>query len=99
GSDDGRLYAYATTCGKGGAVCTPIWGGPTGAPVKKPSVSGERVFATSRDGNVYAFSTSCGQGGSSCTPVWKGPLGGPSFTAPAITNDAVYATSDPAPGS
>ncbi len=89
------LYAFKTTCGTGGATCTPLWIGPGGLaggsayfPEMGVAVGAGRVYA--RLGNdLLAFAVDCGTGGATCSPV--GSVSGLiSSTSPAFANGYVY---------
>ncbi len=81
GSDDGKLYAFSTTCGTGGASCDPLWTATTGGAIhSSPSVASGRVYVGSNSGTFYAVdaagSTNCGGSPVSCTPLWTAATGG-----------------------
>jgi outer membrane protein assembly factor BamB len=94
GSNDGKLYAFAVSCGSGGAICTPIWTGATGGPVRSsPAVADGVVYVDSDDGKIYAFAVSCGSGGATCTPLWSGAAGN-TISSPTVVNGVVYIGGD-----
>jgi outer membrane protein assembly factor BamB len=52
GSDDGRLYAFASG-GCGAPTCPPLWSGATGAAIKSsPAEANGVVFVGSDDGRL-----------------------------------------------
>jgi hypothetical protein len=92
GSADWKLYAFPASCGTGGAACSPLWTGLTGAPIdySSPAVANGVVYVGSTDHKLYAFPAGCDTGGAACSPLWTGTTGAPIDSSPAVANGVVY---------
>lgn len=86
------LYAFATTCGSGGALCTPLWLGLTssdtaGYPPPTPVIGGGKVYVH-HNNVVYAFTVGCTTGGGTCPADWSTPAS--SNGTSAYANGVLY---------
>jgi hypothetical protein len=85
-----RLYAFISSCGSGGATCTPLWtadiGPASGGSDASPVVANGVVYVT-QGGVLRAFAVTCGIGGATCNPIWTHSG---TITPPAIANGMLY---------
>jgi outer membrane protein assembly factor BamB len=91
----GRLYAFASHCGRGGATCKPLWTAntPNGGSLEvAPTVAGGVVYIANgsvQHGFVYAFSAG-GCGHRSCAPLWRGKIITVADGAVAVSHGVVW---------
>ncbi len=96
GSEDGKLYAFAVGCARGGGSCPPLWTGTTGGAIfASPAVSNGVVYIGSADGKLYAFDAAgligCSGSPKTCSPLWTSvATGGVISGSPAVVNGVVY---------
>jgi hypothetical protein len=91
----GRVWAFATDCGVGGAVCRPLWIGRMPAGIGgAPAIAKGIVYVGSGDGTVSAFRLRCRTDGGTCAPVWTGQAGGTIGGSPAVAGGLVVVPFD-----
>jgi len=103
------VAAYGTSCGTGGATCTPTWTAQVPeysvyAPyIREAGIANGVVYVATN--KLYAFGASCASSGATCSPLWTAPLpsapsigeaGAPS--SPSIANGVAYLVASAANG-
>jgi outer membrane protein assembly factor BamB len=96
GSEDDKLYAFATGCNSGGGSCNPLWTATTnGAIFSSPAFDGGVVYIGTNHGTLYAYdaaggATTCSGAPKVCTAIWTGTTGGFIYNTPAVANGVIY---------